>query len=104
MSRTGGCQRGAVRFRVDVALHKPGVCHCRMCQKATGGLFGAFDDPSGIAPVFQIGVESKLPFADSLAELPGRTPDEEARLAPYYAHVVSYQHPDHDTEVWPPRA
>ncbi len=39
---TGGCQCGAVRYRLDVAvLEKPHVCHCRMCQKATGGLFAA---------------------------------------------------------------
>ena len=39
---TGGCQCGAIRYRfaerpVDVSL-----CHCRMCQKATGGVFGAY--------------------------------------------------------------
>lgn len=39
---TGGCQCGAVRFRVDGAVQHGSVCHCRMCQKATGGLFGAF--------------------------------------------------------------
>jgi hypothetical protein len=62
---------------------------------------GAFDDPTGIAPEFQIGVESKLPYADRLASLPGRPPEEEARLANYYAAVVSFQHPDHDTAEWP---
>lgn len=38
----GGCQCGAVRYalRID-KLEKPHVCHCRMCQKATGGLFAA---------------------------------------------------------------
>lgn len=37
---TGGCQCGAVRY----ALTEPPVstvCHCRMCQKAVGGLFAA---------------------------------------------------------------
>lgn len=37
---TGGCQCGAVRFRVDGALGRPSLCHCRMCQKAFGSLFG----------------------------------------------------------------
>lgn len=37
---TGGCQCGAVRFRVDGALGRPSICHCRMCQKAFGGPFG----------------------------------------------------------------
>ena len=42
MSRSGGCQCGAVRFRVDGELGRASICHCRMCQKATGGPFGAF--------------------------------------------------------------
>jgi hypothetical protein len=33
---TGGCQCGAVRFRVEGALGDASVCHCRMCQKAFG--------------------------------------------------------------------
>ena len=42
MSWSGGCQCGAVRFRVEGELSEPSVCHCRMCQKAMGGPFGAF--------------------------------------------------------------
>jgi hypothetical protein len=38
---TGGCQCGAVRYRLNGRLLEPGICHCRMCQKATGGLFMA---------------------------------------------------------------
>lgn len=41
MSLTGGCQCGAIRFRAE-ALGEASVCHCRMCQKATGGLFGPY--------------------------------------------------------------
>ena len=33
---TGGCQCGAVRYRIDGALGRAGICHCRMCQKAFG--------------------------------------------------------------------
>ena len=37
-----GCQCGAVRYVMHVPrVEKPHVCHCRMCQKATGGLFAA---------------------------------------------------------------
>ena len=39
---TGGCQCGAVRFRVDAPPGHASLCHCRMCQKATGGLFGPY--------------------------------------------------------------
>lgn len=39
---TGGCQCGAVRYAFHLGeLEKPHLCHCRMCQKATGGLFAA---------------------------------------------------------------
>ena len=38
---SGGCQCGAVRFRVEGPLGDASVCHCRMCQKA----FGAFYAP-----------------------------------------------------------
>lgn len=42
MSWSGGCQCGKVRFRVAGELGRASICHCRMCQKATGGPFGAF--------------------------------------------------------------
>jgi hypothetical protein len=38
----GGCQCGAVRYEIQGALEDKHVCHCRMCQRATGGLFAAF--------------------------------------------------------------
>ena len=37
--RTGGCQCGAVRFRVTGETGRPSICHCRMCQKAFGSYF-----------------------------------------------------------------
>ena len=36
---TGGCQCGAVRFHVEGALGDASVCHCRMCQKASGNFY-----------------------------------------------------------------
>ena len=148
MSFTGGCQCGAVRFRVEGDLGRASICHCRMCQKAFGSFYGpyvsmkpeqvrwtrgqrklfassnivnrgfcrdcgtqltfegagffditigAFDDPSGIRPTRQIGLEAKLPWVDELADLPGPTPEQQAKAEAYQAKVVSRQHPDHDT-------
>ena len=37
---SGGCQCGAVRFRA-ARLGRASHCHCRMCQKAFGGIGGA---------------------------------------------------------------
>lgn len=44
MSRilTGGCQCGRVRYRATIASDDAYLCHCRMCQRATGGFAAAF--------------------------------------------------------------
>ena len=36
---TGGCQCGAIRYRVEGGLTNAHICHCRMCQKAAGNYF-----------------------------------------------------------------
>ncbi|TPI40780.1 GFA family protein [Mesorhizobium sp. B2-9-1] len=150
---TGGCQCGAVRFRVEGALGDASVCHCRMCQKASGNFYlplvsvrgatldwtrgepkrfrssnavwrgfcaecgtpltfeapdgtalaiAAFDDPTGIAPTIQWGIEAKLPYVDGIPKLPSEDTMADIASARYLAELVSYQHPDHDTEQWPP--
>ena len=150
---SGGCQCGAVRFRVEGALGDASICHCRMCQKASGNFYlplvsvreaklawtrgepgtfrsssaatrgfccdcgtplyydapdgmalaiAAFDDPSGIAPTIQWGTEAKLPYVDQIPALPGEDTMGDIESAPYLADLISYQHPDHDTDQWPP--
>ena len=150
---TGGCQCGAVRFHVEGALGDASVCHCRMCQKASGNFYlplvsvrdakltwtrgapkrfqssnhgyrgfcadcgtpltyeapdgvaltiAAFDDPAEIAPRIQWGVEAKLPYVDAVHELPGEDTMADQDAASFLADLVSYQHPDHDTDEWPP--
>jgi len=39
---TGGCQCGRVRYVAQVADSDAYLCHCRMCQRATGGVSIAF--------------------------------------------------------------
>jgi hypothetical protein len=63
---------------------------------------GAFDDPSGLRPVIQHDVASRLPWLDQMGDLPVRNALEAEKVAPYYASIRSFQHPDHDTETWPP--
>jgi hypothetical protein len=153
-SLSGGCQCGAVRFRVE-RLGRGSVCHCRMCQKQFGAFYGplisgygvvwtrgepkwfrssnkarrgfcadcgtpltyqvdglpadeielamgAFDDPTKAAPAIQVNPNDKLPFVDGIPALHTRTDKEEPEMAAFNATVVSYQHPDHETESWPP--
>lgn len=38
----GGCQCGRVRYTVKADPNEASLCHCKMCQKATGGVAGAF--------------------------------------------------------------
>ncbi len=153
-THSGGCQCGAVRFRVEGQLGDVSVCHCRMCQKAFGGFYaplvstrgatvtwtrgerqtyrssnfvdrgfcakcgtpltyeapdglalaiGAFDHPEAIVPVTQFGLESKLPYSDGIAALPAHHTVDDIEAAPFLRDLVSYQHPDHDTDVWPPK-
>ncbi len=40
----GGCQCGALRYVARVEHDEAYYCHCRMCRKAFGNLFGAFFD------------------------------------------------------------
>jgi hypothetical protein len=146
---SGGCQCGAVRFRVEGALGSASICHCRMCQKAFGNFYaplvsvgeakliwtrnepkrfqssnhvkrgfcaecgtpltyeapdgvalsiGAFDAPEEIEPTVQWGVEVKLPYVDDLAKLPGFVTERDEESIEFVRTMVSYQHPDHDTE------
>jgi hypothetical protein len=39
---TGGCMCGRIRYRANVENDEAYLCHCRMCQRATGGVSIAF--------------------------------------------------------------
>lgn len=40
--KSGGCQCGKVRYRTQADPAEAYLCHCRMCQRATGGVSIAF--------------------------------------------------------------
>ncbi len=68
---------------------------------------GSFDEPARLKPEIQIGTESRMPWFGELDGLPADTTlgagekygflDELAVIA-----ATNHQHPDHDTETWPP--
>lgn len=41
VTMSGGCQCGAVRYTASVDPAAAYPCHCRMCQRATGGVYAA---------------------------------------------------------------
>jgi hypothetical protein len=148
--RTGGCQCGAVRFRIHGKLGRASICHCRMCQKAFGSFFGplvsapkegvewtreeptyfqssvnidrgfcqrcgtpltyrhpegleiaigAFDDRSDLKPRIQVHTGSAIPWVTEIFDTPKRSPEGDS--ANREEGMISFQHPDHDTDNWP---
>ena len=151
---TGGCQCGAVRYRIEGEIVHPHLCHCRMCQKAAGNYFmplggvfwrnftftrgepawfqsshlvrrgfcrdcgtpmfydgvgdhvsvmlGTLDDPTAVKPVMQSGTDRKMPWFRELDGLDVQPDTEEERAWLAMIGETVYQHPDHETETWPP--
>jgi hypothetical protein len=84
-----------------------GNCGTPLTYEAPDGValaIAAFDHPEEIAPTIQWGVEAKLPYVDGISQLPGEETMADAEAAGFLANLVSYQHPDHDTETWPSEA
>ncbi len=65
---------------------------------------GSLDHPEDFPPLDQHGVESRLPYVNALGHLPDRPPTEveDPEMASRVA-ATNRQHPDHDTETWPPQ-
>jgi hypothetical protein len=62
---------------------------------------GAFDDPAALPPTLQCGIEGRLPFVDGIPTLPREETGDVAAETGSDEPLRSYQHPDHDTSVWP---
>ncbi|AJY46617.1 GFA family protein [Martelella endophytica] len=94
--------RGKPKLYRSSANFLRGFCeHCGtpLTYQHKGGIelaIGAFDEPALFEPQVQVNHECRLPWIETLFEKPviPHGPDEEP--------VVSWQHPDHDTEQWPP--
>jgi hypothetical protein len=56
---------------------------------------GTLDQPASVRPTYEVGREAKLAWVADLANLPGRT-TEENMGAQSAAAVVSFQHPDRE--------
>ena len=61
----------------------------------------ALKTASRLPPTVQFGVECKLAFVDAIPALQERATLDDLADAPFLTDVVSYQHPDRDTEQWP---
>ena len=63
---------------------------------------GTMDNPNAIGALQnQIGIESRVQWFSTLHELP-ECQTEMPRDKSELASLKTLQHPDHDTEVWPP--
>ncbi|MHB2168796.1 GFA family protein [Alsobacter sp. R-9] len=62
---------------------------------------GSLDEPQRVTPAKAYGLEGRMPWLDIVPGLPGET-TEQATPADMMARLGSRQHPDHDTETWPP--
>jgi hypothetical protein len=79
-------------------------CGTPLTYEAPDGValaIAAFDDPSSIRPTIQWGTEAKLPYVDDVPDLPQEETMADIADAPFLADLVSFQHPDYDTDQWP---
>lgn len=66
-SLTGGCQCGAVRYRLATPALEVNHCHCSMCRKIHGALFASFARVAAPAFVLEKGMDVLARFRSSPA-------------------------------------
>jgi hypothetical protein len=82
-------------------------CGTQLTFEAGGGVelaIGALDDPGWAPPVIEVNPRDKVAFFAALCRLPPRPAAEQPQTDARLARVVSRQHPDRDTDAWPPEA
>jgi hypothetical protein len=81
------------------------ACGTPLTYEYEGGTeiaIGALDDPELAPPAIQVNPADKLSYVEGLHTLPWRATGESAAFDAFMASVRGRQHPDHDTEAWPP--
>jgi hypothetical protein len=61
---TGGCQCGQVRYESSAEPLFTGNCHCRDCQRSTGGAYM----PASALPASELKVNGEVKYYESLAD------------------------------------
>jgi hypothetical protein len=80
-------------------------CGTPLTWEYEGGLdltVAAFDKADEIEPVIQMSFEDQFPWLWRLDAVAVRDTVSDPEYATFLASVRSFQHPDHDTETWPP--
>ncbi|MCA0316540.1 MAG: GFA family protein [Proteobacteria bacterium] len=82
------------------------ACGTPLCVMDAPGHYelavGTLDHPQAVQPEAQVCVGGRASWLAELAGLPTPAGDAKAEWDGHFASVISKQHPDHDTEVWPP--
>ena len=76
-------------------------CGTPLTYQHPGGLelaIGTLDHPELHEPQIQVNHDKGLPWIDSLFTKPYL---QDADAEAFFQTIESYQHPDHDTDVWP---
>ena len=100
--------RGAPKYFVSSNVAKRGFCgDCGtpLTWEYEGWIdltVASFDQAAEIEPVVQMAVGAQYPWLWRLDAIDVREPASDPDYATFLASVRSYQHPDHDTDVWPP--
>jgi hypothetical protein len=69
-----------------------------------GLMIGALDDPATVKPLTQDSTESRMPWFLEIVNVPDKGTSVEIDGPERVSEVAASnrQHPDHDTETWPP--